>query len=165
MNSKQVKIFQMHEEFDRLIKYVKNNDMLVVASPMKNNKLKFVESAENHLYDFLYIFHKSDLKNIKIISVGKKKLHYIDIFASPVIELYTGVYNKKKNYLTRGRLYFIGENNGKTKSKKFLKTADKLIKWFKKNYKNSKIKNYESIIISKKVKQWTLKDSGKLIDN
>ncbi len=38
--------------------------MLVVGSPMKAKDFEFVESAENHTYDFLYIFRKDDISTV-----------------------------------------------------------------------------------------------------
>ncbi len=154
----------MPEDIAEIEQYIRENDMLIIADKMSENKLSVLDSFAV-LYPLTpYIIHKKHFSDIIILKneIGRYR---IDTMDSKAIE-FDEPKIRADNTMKAGRLYFDKQRfdeNGKIvlKDADFLEFGEKLIKWTKSHFKNARI---SPTWATERVAEWVKSTNGKLIE-
>lgn len=156
MKGRQINFFAMPDEWGALEKYLEENNMISIATRMEKNEIIPEKISEKGI--FKYLVQKKHLNKLKIYYLKETNKYYIDEVNSPVIQFHRSFLDTDKNKLKRSRIYFAkgfwnDNNEWIDKPTLFIKKADELLKWFKKEYKPEKLSEYKGIFITPSVKK------------
>ena len=155
MMGRQINFYLMEEDIDEINNYLSKQGLIILAAPMKANKLELAESLFVKSRDH-YITAPSLQNEILITFIETQNYYLPDILDSPIIEFDSG-HMRDNRIKMRGRVYYTKTKIGNGSPKKnelFLKMADDFFKWIRKNFKNVKLKGYEEFLISERTLQW-----------
>ncbi len=160
---KQINFFMMQEELYLLENKVKEMNFIFIANRMISSNIDIIKSfTESQTTDiYLVLNEQTDLLQINYNEI--KKNYYILPTNNPIIEFSKSLFCEQENTLRRGRIYYNNNFNNisELEKNKFLKSAEVLFNWFRKNFKNTKINIWHT---TPKVKEWLNNSNGKLID-
>lgn len=155
---KQVNFFLENEDWDKIINYLSKLNLLLIGKYSQTEKplilSDFLSNKSGELIKYLVL--ESQFSEVKTIYLENKKIFYVDQSNSPVIELHTCVLNEEAIF--RGRFFYNPTFfNPKTdsfekKNEVFLKTAQNLMSWFKKNHLPLETKGFYSSATAQKKK-------------
>lgn len=170
MKSSQINFYIHPEELQEFESYLDENNWLIFDKYSTDEKPAHLKSIKNDSklgLNVYYLAQKQETDYIKLSSIEPSK-YMIDVLNSQTIEFLLPNHDSEKNTLTRGRLYYIKEREtGNTiisKEESFLKSANELFKWFKKNFKDAKLPNYKGILTSESVAEKLNHNEIKLIE-
>ncbi len=154
MKSRQINFFIMPDEWDALENYLIENNLISIASTMADASLSVSSIRDNELLKCLVLEKQKNALDIKKIDANT---YSINRNHSPVIELRRSFYDTEQQLLRRGRLYYTKgfwneAGEWKEKDADFMEAADKLFKWFRKTYKDSKMDDWKGITVTQRVK-------------
>ena len=176
MNSSQINFYLMPEDAIEIDKYVRQNDLILLAQPMPDCKLISVDSVQTLEYEdwkirsVKYIARTEDKEKIKLEFVEPQNHYIIDVLNTPDIENWIPSFlnNEKRK---RGRVYYVNtyldkeSNKEILKNPEFLKVAEDYFKWIRKNFKNVKLPGYENFLVSERTANWIKESGGQLAIN
>jgi len=149
--SKQINFFLTEQELNRLLVYLVNNDWLICENKTPNSSLKRIDSFSEKGLSFLV--PKGMENNVVVKFIENQNYYTINTSQSCAIEFYPSKFDAETNTIRRGRLYYefftynLTENDIR-KPDEFLKKADELFKWFKKQFKDAKLPDYKGFFVS-----------------
>lgn len=156
MIGKQINFYLMEDDLKEVDVYIKKSGLYIFPNFTKDSSLNPLSSLlDNHSYLIKYLAVPSAIKEIVKRYVDTQDYYTIDVLESPVIELNPGYIDK--NLKRRGRIYYTKNSigsNGFEKNKSFLEMSNEFFKWFRKNFKNVKLKGLENILVSERTLQW-----------
>jgi hypothetical protein len=174
MNSKQINFYLAQDDIKRIENYIKDNDLLLIGKPSPEKKILFADSLLSEysgihkLRGHKYIVRPEDVDLVILKYINAQNHFVIDVMNSPVVEIWcSNITDESKK---PDRIYYIKDallkNPSRTipKSPEFLKMADDLFRWFRNNFKNSKLPGFEKDIVSPAVAEW-VQSGGRLIRN
>ncbi len=174
MKSKQINFYLMPEDISEINQYIQDKDLSVYNNYSINLNLQKLDSLLQtkilgKTSSMKYVTSKDFAKEIKNEFIEKQNYYSIDIVSSPVIEFFIPKNLISGNIIHSGRIYYIhsfynSQNQLTQKPEVFLKLADDLFKWVKKNFKNVKLSGYEAFLISERTQAWMQATGGKLAD-
>jgi len=136
-------------------------DVVFLAVPMPGPGLREVAGLEPLPGDYggRFLARREDLGRIKTVRVQATGQLMVVASASPVVELSRCRIDPSTGALRRGRLYFMTPGRGGLgfdAGAEFIKWADGLLTWFRKNkdYRLQKEPAYRGIYISIKASEW-----------
>jgi len=149
LSSKQINFYISESDIKEINNYLEINNLICIEQETQSEFLQ--TTIPNFNGGFYFILRQDDKNYVKFKKINEHKF-YVDETFSPVIEFWVSSYNSKTMELGRGRFYyntvFYENNKWIEKDLNFCKSAENLIKWFRKNFKNQKIENYSGFHIT-----------------
>lgn len=174
MSSKQINFFMMPEdekEFESYLKQTKQVSFLAV--PMYHQELRVMNSfgsqdPEGKSWSTIYLVLTDDLEKIIINYVPGPSYYLLDELRSPVIQFMRCYYDFSNKKIRRGRLYlntgYYNQNREWVwKEQEFLDWANNVFKWFRRHFKNQKLKGFEGWLVTQRTAEWVEKEGGELL--
>ena len=131
---------------------------------MTDTNLTLSSIRDDELLKCLVVTTQKDALDIKKIDTNT---YSINRNISPVVEFRRSFYDPEQHLLRRGRLYYTKgfwneANEWEEKPTGFVEAAEKLFKWFRKTYKDTKNEEWKGITVTQKVKDRINEDRLKL---
>ncbi len=168
MKNSQINFYLTKQDISELENYLHENEFRIISDILQNGKILKVDTLDYPNTSKKIIYHPDDESNL-VIAKTKSGISIINETLSPVIEYWNPTKWEDTHIMPRGRLYYTThfynfQNQRVSKSEAFLKLADDLFKWIKKNFKNVKLSGYEAFLISERTQAWMQATGGKLAD-
>lgn len=168
MNKTQINFYLTKKDISELEFYLLENKYKIVSDTLINEQIQLVDTLDDLSSSKKIIFLPEDESEL-VISKTKSDIRIINETTSPVVEYWNPIKWENNLVMPRGRLYYTthfynSENQLVAKPETFLEFASGLFKWVKKNFKNVKLKGYESFLISEETRSWMKTTGGKLAD-
>lgn len=172
MKSSQIIFYMTDADILEIEKYLQETEFLILHSVNTdagiNPLSSLLDVPEYSKNKTKCLIEENDKDRILFRYSETKKLYFIDIIHSPVIEFSSS--SIQEEGLVRGRLYYVKdfydkENQLTSKNESFLSQASSLFRWVKKNFPNAKLDGYEDFLVTERIKQWQEKTGGKLVLN
>ena len=174
MKSKQINFYLMPEDISEINKYIQEKNLVIYNNYSINANLQKLDSLLQtkiigKISVIKYVTIESLVKEIKNEFIEKQKYYSIDVISSPVVEFFIPKNILQNNIIHSGRVYYIhscynSQNILTSKPEAFLKMAEELFKWIKKNFRNTKFPGFETFLISERTQEWIKANGGKLSD-
>jgi hypothetical protein len=174
MNSKQINFYLTQDDISKFDNYIKENNLLLIGKPSPEKKILFADSLLSEysgihkLRGHKYIVRPEDVDLVTLKFIENQNHYVVDVMNSPVVEIWcSNITNESKK---PDRIYYIKDallkNPSRTipKSPEFLKMADDLFRWIRKNFKNANLPGFERDIVSPAIAEW-VQSGGRLIRN
>jgi len=160
--SSQINFFMMPEDVAELEDYIKKQGLIIVSaiSPTPEPLILDTLFPAKGLKTLILLPDK--INELKIRFVETQNYYYLNEMQSPVIEFRKPIYLKDENAIRSGRLYFdknylTEDGHLLVKDADIILLAEKLFKWFRKNFKNTKI-NYDWT--TQRAAEWAKQNNG-----
>jgi hypothetical protein len=142
---KQVNFFLTASELLLIEKFLADNKLKIIIEPFENKEFVLSNSlsqrsALNPFYFKKYLVLEPLAAQVKVKNLAEK--YFIDDLYSPVIEFVENIW--QDDFCRVGRLFYetgFYDENGiwQEKDTEFLKAAEKLFRWFRKNFQKSEL--------------------------
>jgi len=141
--SSQINFYMMPEDVAELEQYIKQQGLLMIGYSNTENKPLILDTIINLNELKAFFILPEFLDMIKMNYYENRNLYIINEFVAPLIEYFKPFYSIEKNIMRTGRLYFekylFINNEFVLKDEKTILTANNLLKWYRKHFKNTKI--------------------------
>lgn len=156
MMGRQINFYLMEDEIQEIDTYIRKTGLIILPNYTQSEKIEPISSLlDKNTYPGKFLSLSALINQIEKRFVETQNYYSIDVLKSPVIEFTPGF--QEGNLKRRGRIYYTKTTTGTgsvLKSDSFLKTADDFFKWFRKHFKNIKLKGYENILITERTGEW-----------
>jgi len=144
---KQINFYLLPKDYDTIQKYIQENGLQIFATPLlsqtinpSDRLLKDEENEKKSFYKRLLLLKNHHYFPKKL----KDDLFILHVSFEKIIEFNACKWDKNNNSLGRGRIFYetgFYDEQGlwKEKDQEFLKTAEQLFRWFRKNFQKSEL--------------------------
>lgn len=139
MIGRQINFYLSNDDLDKIENYLKQNNFKIISYAMPTPEVKELDSLKAKKGEFTkFVVQESQIENIKSKFYEARNEYVVDIY-SPLIQFSASAYDESANEFRRGRLYYVPQiltnENWQFQNEDFLKSAEKLFRWFKRNFK------------------------------
>jgi len=158
----------MPDDIRELDEQIKKIGLIAIECDMPTNEIIRLNSLLEGRKFLKLIIQPNYLRDLPIEYNEKHNIFQINYFDRPVIEFERPIYNDTDCILKEGRLYYKADKLSPDKSEiinqneDFVKTAEKLFRWVRNNYPNTKINRW---LTTQRTHNWLTERRGRLVNS